>query len=264
MSIGFVMPAVDDAAAKSWAFAHNLQLNALVRASAEHGFTVTVLPASRPDFLATAQLDALYLADARTGAELLRAAASRGLPVIARDLYVDVDRALSIRTGYDAALRAAVDHLSATGAERIALLVDEGNHPRDEIARSGYGAWSTVHGADPLVIELDAAHRTLPRRVRDAVDAGADAILAFCEDGPEIYLQLEAMPLVIPRDVQLLALCSTDCALNERLGVTHACVHPELAADAVFPSLSALVPSPGGAPRVVDLPWELVRGSTTR
>ncbi|WP_454167173.1 LacI family DNA-binding transcriptional regulator [Microbacterium lacticum] len=264
MSIGFVMPAVGDAAAKSWAFAHNLQLNALVRASAEHGFTVTVLPASRPDLLATAQLDALYLADARTGAELLRAAASRGLPVIARDLYVDVDRALSIRTGYDAALRAAVDHLSATGAERIALLVDEGNHPRDEIARSGYVAWSTVHGADPLVIELDAAHRTLPRRVRDAVDAGADAILAFCEDGPEIYLQLEAMPLVIPRDVQLLALCSTDCALNERLGVTHACVHPELAADAVFPSLSALVPSPGGAPRVVDLPWELVRGSTTR
>ena len=219
MSIGFVMPAVGDAAAKSWAFAHNLQLNALVRASAEHGFTVTVLPASRPDLLATAQLDALYLADARTGAELLRAAASRGLPVIARDLYVDVDRALSIRTGYDAALRAALDHLSATGAERIALLVDEGNHPRDEIARSGYVAWSTVHGADPLVI---------------------------------------------PRDVQLLALCSTDCALNERLGVTHACVHPELAADAVFPSLSALVPSPGGAPRVVDLPWELVRGSTTR
>ncbi|GEB95649.1 LacI family DNA-binding transcriptional regulator [Microbacterium lacticum] len=264
MSIGFVMPAVDDATAKSWAFAHNLQLNALVRASAEHGFTVTVLPASRPDLLATPQLDALYLADARTGAELLRAAASRGLPVIARDLYVDVDRALSIRTGYDAALRAALDHLSATGAERIALLVDEGDHPRDEIARSGYLAWSTVHGADPLVIELDAAHRTLPRRVRDAVDAGADAILAFCEDGPEIYLQLEAMPLVIPRDVQLLALCSTDCALNERLGVTHVCVHPELAADAVFPSLGALVPSPGGAPRVVDLPWELVRGSTTR
>ena len=265
MSIGFVMPDdADDDTAKSWAFAHNLQLNALVRASAEHGFTVTVLPASRPDLLATAQLDALYLADARTGAELLRAAASRGLPVIARDLYVDVDRALSIRTGYDAALRAALDHLSATGAERIALLVDEGNHPRDEIARSGYVAWSTVHGADPLVIELDAAHRTLPRRVRDAVDAGADAILAFCEDGPEIYLQLEAMPLVIPRDVQLLALCSTDCALNERLGVTHACVHPELAADAVFPSLGALVPSPGGAPRVVDLPWELVRGSTTR
>ena len=64
--------------------------------------------------------------------------------------------------------------------------------------------------------------------------------------------------------MQLLALCSTDCALNERLGVTHVCVHPELAADAVFPSLGALVPSPGGAPRVVDLPWELVRGSTTR
>ena len=40
---------------------------------------------------------------------------------------------------------------------------------------------------------------------------------------------------------QLVALCATDCALNDRLGVTHVCVHPELAADAVFPSLGALV-----------------------
>ena len=265
MSIGFVMPDdADDDTAKSWAFAHNRQLNSLVRASAAHGFTVTVLPASRRDLLATAQLDALYLADARTGAELLRAAASRGLPVIARDLYVDVDRALSIRTGYDAALHAGLDHLAGAGARRVALLVDEGDHPRDEIARTGYLAWTTVHGVDPLVVEVDPAHRTLARRVRDALDAGAEAILAFCEDGPEIYLQLEAMPLVIPRDVQLLALCSTDCALNERLGVTHLCVHPELAADAVFPSLGALVPAPPGAPVVVDLPWELVRGSTTR
>ncbi|WP_448237237.1 LacI family DNA-binding transcriptional regulator [Microbacterium paulum] len=265
MSIGFVMPAdLDDEAAKSWAFAHNLQLNALVRASAEHGFTVTVLPASRPDLLATAQLDALYLADARTGNDLLRAAAARGLPVIARDLYVDVDRALSIRTGYDAALRASLEHLAASGAQRVALLVDEGDHPRDEIARAGYSAWSTVHAVEPLVFEVDAAHRTLARRVRDALDAGADAILAFCEDGPEVYLQLEAMPLVIPRDVQLVALCATDCALNDRLGVTHVCVHPELAADAVFPSLGALVPGPGGDPLVIDLPWELVRGSTTR
>ena len=134
----------------------------------------------------------------------------------------------------------------------------------DEIARAGYSAWSTVHAVEPLVFEVDAAHRTLARRVRDALDAGADAILAFCEDGPEVYLQLEAMPLVIPRDVQLVALCATDCALNDRLGVTHVCVHPELAADAVFPSLGALVPGPGGDPLVIDLPWELVRGSTTR
>lgn len=264
MSIGFVMEDADDDAAKRWAFDHNRQLTALVRASAEHGFTVTVLPASRPDLLEATQLDGLFLADARTGAEILRAASARGLPVIARDLYVDVDRSLSIRTGYDAALRASLDHLADAGAERIALLVDEGDHPRDEIARTGFRAWSTVRGREPLIAEVDAAHRSLARRVREVLDAGADAILAFCEDGPEIYLLLEAMPFVIPRDVQLIALCATDCALNDRLDVTHVCVHPERAADAVFGSLGALAQPRSGEPLVVDLPWELVRGSTTR
>lgn len=265
MSIGFVMPdAGDDDAARRWAFAHNRQLNALVRASAAHGFTVTVLPASRPDLLGTAQLDVLYVADAMTGPDVLRAAVARGLPVIARDLYVDADRSLSIRTGYDAAVRAALDHLDGAGARRIALLVDEGDHPRDEIARTGFHAWSTVRGRDPLIVDVDPGHRALPRRVSEALDAGADAILAFCEDGPEIYLQLEAMTLVIPRDIQLVALCATECALNERLGVTHVCVHPDLAADAVFHSLDALTQSQPDGPIIVDLPWELVRGSTTR
>lgn len=269
MSIGFVMPDTDDDdGAKRWAFDHNRQLGALVRASAEHGFTVTVLPASRPDLLEATQLDVLYVSDARSGLDVVRAAATRGIPVVARDLYVDVDRSLSVRTGYDAVLRASLEHLAFSGAERIALLVDEGDHPRDEIARTGYHSWSTVRGRDPLVLEVDLAHRALPRRVREALDAGADAILAFCEDGPEIYLQLEASPLVIPRDVQLLALCVTDCALNERLGVTHVCVHPELAAEAAFRSLGALTQSPSatlaGDPLVADLPWELVRGSSTR
>ncbi len=265
MSIGFVMDdAADDDAAKRWAFDHTRQLNGLVRASAEHGFTVTVLPASRPDLLEGAQLDGLYLADARAGADVLRAATARGLPVIARDLHVDIGHSLSICTGYGAALRASLDHLANTGAERIALLVDEGDHPRDEIARRDFRAWSTARGLEPLIAEVDAAHRTLARRVREVVDAGADALLAFCEDGPEIYLLLEAMPLVIPRDVQLVALCATDCALNDRLDVTHVCVHPERAAEAVFGSFGALGRPRSGDPLVVDLPWELVRGSTTR
>lgn len=264
MSIGFVMPDTDDAAARRWAFAHNRQLAALVRASAEHGFTVTMLPASRPDLLPVSQLDALFVADADAGDEVLRAAVAGALPVIARDLYVDAERSLSIRTGYDAVARASLEQFAATGAERIALLVDEGDHPRDEIARTAYRAWCTVRGIPPLIVDVDPAHRTLPRRVSEALDLGADALLAFCEDGPDIYLQLEEMPLVIPRDVQLIALCETDCALNERLGVTHACVHPDLAADAVFGSLAALTGARTDGPIVVDLPWELVRGSTTR
>ncbi|MEZ5213951.1 MAG: hypothetical protein R2692_03865 [Microbacterium sp.] len=69
------------------------------------------------------------------------------------------------------------------------------------------------------------------------------------------------MPLVIPRDVQLLALARIRLRAKRTPG--YGSVHPELAADAVFLAQRS-ARSPGGAPRVVDLPWELVRGSTTR
>lgn len=263
MSIGFVMSdEVDDDVARRWALQRTRQLNALVRASAEHGFTVTVIPESRPDLVGGAHLDVLYVPDGHSNHEVLRAAVARGIPIVADDLYIDTANGVSIRTGYDAAVRAGLELLAGAGAERIAFLVDDGSHPRDEIGATAYRAWSTVRGRTPLVVTVDAGRRTLARTVRDLVDDGADAIFAFCEDGPEIYLQLETRDLVIPRDVQLVALCSTECALNERLGVTHVCVHPELVAEAMFGALPRL--ESGEGPVVVDLPWELVRGSTTR
>ncbi len=266
MSVGFLMPEdPDDAVAKRWAVHRTRQLNALVRAAAAHGFTVTVLPESRPDLLAGAQIDVLYLPDALAGQDVLRAAVAGGIPVVADDLYIDADRGISIRTGYAAAVHAGLALLERTGAGRIGFLVDEGAHPRDRIGRTAYETWSTVRGREVLVAELDPARRQLARRVRDLLDAGADAIFAYGEDGPDVYLQLETLPLVIPRDLQLITLCATDCALNDRLGVTHLCVHPERAPEAMFAALPRLTGSPAGdGPVVVDLPWELVRGSTTR
>ena len=187
-----------------------------------------------------------------------------------------------MRTGYDAAVRAGLAHLEATGAERIGLLVDESEVPRDQIGESAYLAWSAVRGRTPLVARVDPGRRRLAREVRDLLDRGADAILAFCEEGPEIYLQLEATGRVIPRDLQLIALCTGesgtgDCAVNERLGVTRVCVHPELAAETMFSALgfsAPVYPAPdfsptstapdNDGPQVVDLPWELIGGSTTR
>ncbi len=263
MSIGFVMSDdSDDENARRWALQHTRQLNALVRASAAHDFTVTVLPQSRPDLVGGAHVDLLYVPDGQGSHEMLRAAVARGIAIVADDLYVDTARGISIRTGYDSAVRAGLELLAEGGAERVAFLVDEGSHPRDEIGRTAFQSWTTVRGKTPLVATVDAGRRTLARTVREVLDGGADAIFAFCEEGPEIYLQLESRDLVIPRDVQLVALCTTECALNDRLGVTHVCVHPELAGEAMFTALPRLDGADG--PVVVDLPWELVRGSTTR
>lgn len=270
MSVGFVMGDTTDGDARR-ALQRTRQLNALVRASAAHGFTVTVLPDARPDLLPGAQVDLLYFPDPADDRAVLREAAARGIPVVANDLYIAGAPGLSIRTGYDAAVRAGLAHLESAGAERIGFLVDESEVPRDQIGESAYLAWSAVRGRTPLVARVDPGRRRLAREVRDLLERGADAVFAFCEEGPEIYLQLEATAAVIPRDLQLVALCTSepgtrDCALNERLGVTHVCVHPERAADAMFAAIESLTGTlvPRDVPQVIDLPWELVRGSTTR
>jgi Transcriptional regulators len=261
MSVGFVM---GDSTSEDGrrALQRTRQLNALVQSSAAHGFTVTVLPDSRPDLLPAAQIDVLYFPDPADDRALLREAAARGIPVVASDLYIADTPGLSIRTGYNAAVRSALAHLEATGAQRIGLLVDESEVPRDQLGESAYLAWTTVRGRTPIVARVDAGRRSLARRVHELLDRGADAVFAFCEEGPEIYLQLEATSLVVPRDVQLVALCTTDCEANARLGITRVCVHPELAAEVMFDSLSTL--GIGDGPGVVDLPWELHGGSTTR
>jgi len=261
MTVGFVM--VDDPESdRRGELQRARKLISLVRASAAHGFTVTVLSDSNPDLISGTTLDALYVPDARGNQPLLHAAIARGIPIVADDQFVDGSRGLSIRTGYDAAVRAGLDELERSGAQRIVFLTEEGRAPRDEIGRAAYEIWSSVRGREPLIETVDASRRTLPRLLTDAVAAGADAIFAGAEDGPDVYLQLEEMRLVIPRDVQLVALCTTDCAVNRRLGVTHVCIRPDLAAEALFETLPAALLDDG--PRVVDLPWELIPGSTTR
>lgn len=258
MSIGFVMAATSLQDGRR-ALQRARQLDALVRAGAVRGFTVTVLPDTRPDLLAGAHIDALYFPDPADDRALLREALTLGLPVVANDLTVPGVR-ITIRTGYAAAVRTGLAHLAETGAERIGFLVDESEVPRDQLGESAYLAWSAVNGRTPLVARVDAGRRRLMSAVHTLIDAGADAIFAYCEEGPEIYLHLEEIGAFMPRDLQLMALCTNDCDMNARLSVTHVCLHPEQAPDVLFAALDA----GGTVPQMVELPVDLVRGATTR
>ena len=268
MSIGFVM-ATNSLHDGRRALQRARQLDALVRAGSVRGFTVTVLPDSRPDLLAGAQLDGLYFPDPSDDRAILREAQAHGIPVAPVDLTVALG-GVTIRTGDAAAVRAGLAHLAAAeaGAQRIGFLVDESEVPRDQLGESAYLAWSAVNGRTPVVSRVDAGRRRLITAVHALLDAGVDAIFAYCEEGPEIYLHLEEIGVVLPRDLQLLALCTIDCALNDRLGVSHVCLHPERAPDEMFrafdrgPVMDHVRDGVLTAP--VELPWELVRGSTTR
>lgn len=257
MSIGFVM-AANSLQDGRRALQRARQLDALVQAGAERGFTVTVLPDSRPDLLAGAQIDALYFPDPADDRTILRDAVAAGIPVAANDLTVP-GGVLTIRTGYAAAVRAGLAHLAEAGAQRIGFLVDESEVPRDQLGESAYLAWSAVNGRTPLVARVDAGRRRLVPALHELLDTDVDAVFAYCEEGPEIYLHLEQIDTVMPRDLQLLVLCTIDCEMNARLGITHLCLHPEKAPEVMFAALDA-----GEAPRAIELPYELVRGSTTR
>ena len=257
MSIGFVM-AANSLQDGRRALQRARQLDALVQAGAERGFTVTVLPDSRPDLLAGAQIDALYFPDPADDRTILRDAVAVGIPVAANDLTVP-GGVLTIRTGYAAAVRAGLAHLAEAGAQRIGFLVDESEVPRDQLGESAYLAWSAVNGRTPLVARLDAGRRRLVPALHELLDTDVDAVFAYCEEGPEIYLHLEQIDTVMPRDLQLLVLCTIDCEMNARLGITHLCLHPEKAPEGMFAALDA-----GDPPRAIELPYELVRGSTTR
>lgn len=257
MSIGFVM-AANSLQDGRRALQRARQLDALVEAGAQRGFTVTVLPDSRPDLLVGAQIDALYFPDPADDRRILRDAVAAGIPVAANDLTLP-EGVLTIRTGYAAAVRAGLGLLADSGAERIGFLVDESEVPRDQLGESAYLAWSAVNGCTPVVSRVDAGRRRLIPALHALLDAGVDAVFAYCEEGPSIYLHLEEIGTVLPRDVQLLALCTNDCALNERLGITHLCLHPERAPEVMFAALEG-----GQTPGAIELPFEIVRGSTTR
>lgn len=255
MSIGFVV-AENSLQDGRRALQRARQLDALVHAGAERGFTVTVLPASRADLLPGAQIDALYFPDPADDRTILREAVAAGIPVAALDLTVPTG--LTIRTGYADAVRRGAGHLADAGARRIGFLVDESEVPRDQIGESAYLAWSALNGRTPLVARVDAGRRRLISAVHTLLDAGADAIYAYCEDGAEIYLHLEEIGLVLPRDVQLLTLCTTACDVVDRLRITRVLLEPGRAPAVLFDALDA------AEPRTIALPIELRRGSTTR
>ncbi|WP_036317451.1 LacI family DNA-binding transcriptional regulator, partial [Microbacterium sp. B24] len=199
MSIGFVM-AANSLQDGRRALQRARQLDALVEAGATRGFTVTVLPDSRPDLLTGAQIDALYFPDPADDRTILRDAVAAGIPVAANDLTVP-GGVLTIRTGYAAAVRAGLAHLAETGAQRIGFLVDESEVPRDQLGESAYLAWSAVNGRTPLVARVDAGRRRLVPALHELLEADADAVFAYCEEGPEIYLHLEQIDVVMPRDL---------------------------------------------------------------
>ncbi|GAA1697744.1 hypothetical protein GCM10009808_13990 [Microbacterium sediminicola] len=265
MSIGYVStgpgPGADEG---HTARATMRQLNSLVDVAAEHGYTVTVIPADRPDLLGAARVDAVYAPTAEANAPALSEAAARGIPIITTDVRVPAAAGTWIRTGYAAATTAALDHLRDSGCERVGFLTEAGGLAHGRIGEQAYLEWCLTHRQDPAIVRVRRGRPELTGPVRELMQAGADGVFSFYQEGPELFLGLSRTDLVLPRDLQVVALCVYDCDLNDRLGVTHVCVHPDAGPRLLLPALAAALAGGPALPTPLVLPWELVPGATTR
>lgn len=265
LSIGYVAsPPLDPVREAAQAQYAMRQLTALVDAAAAHHFTVTVIPYARPELLRSARVDAVYSPDAREDDALLAIAAAERIPVITNDLPLPAGAGLWIRTGYEDAATAALDLLAASGATTIGLLTGRPGLPRLEIGETVYAQWCSDRGQAPVMARVDAASLELAGSIRELLLHGVDGLFSFAQEGPRLFLELAALDIVLPRDLQLVALCLHDCALNRRLNVTHVCVHPEQAPALLLPELIAALETAKTPTSPVVLPWELNGGSTTR
>lgn len=265
MSIGFVTTTgLSVETEKRWANFFSLQLNSLVSAAAEHGYTVTVIPDSRADLVAIARVDALYFPENYQDATILAEAIKRGLVVVTNDTPLDYERSINVQCGYEQATEIALDALHAGGATRIGLLTEEPGVAADELGELTYRAWCGEHGMEPVVEYIDYGRTNFAARLEELLERGVDAIYSYAEEGPAIKAALSASGRSVPGEVQLVALCLDDCAENEQAGVSRVCVHPELAPAQVINALVALAETDGVDEREATLPVDCATGTTTR
>lgn len=255
MVIGFVANTESDLQTeKRWAHYYGKQLQALVTAAGRMGYIITVIPDNRPDLLALAQVDALYLADVRPEALVVHEAKKQDIPLVSYEDQIDGTRSVTVFAGYEHATREALDALLAGGAARIGLLTEVDGYASDEVGEAVYSQWCAERGHEPRIARGDYNRGNLEGAVRSLIDSGADAFFSYYEEGPAIHRYLNRLDSGADAHVDFVALCLEDCDENSRLGVSHICVRPEQAPDFALDHLLAMVGNTSAQSTTVELP----------
>ncbi|MGW1776077.1 LacI family DNA-binding transcriptional regulator [Streptomyces sp. NPDC002104] len=244
-------------------------LIAATSAAHSHGYALTTLPADRgaEPLWHTLAVDGMLLLDSPADDPVLRALRARGLPVVfdgppadprPDDVWVDND--------HTATTHEVLDHLTASGARRIALHAGYGREFYTGAVTSAYEHWCAERGRTPLVIPF--APDDEPGHAFDPAFAGPDrpdAVYCVYDPGGRQVLAAAARhgiripggaagtePDGGPGDGGLLLVCASEdpaYAENEP-SVTTVTFDPERIAETAVSSLVKLIesghaPSPG-------------------
>lgn len=263
MAIAYVTGTTEAAPSRRLAATSTHQLNALVRAAAARGFNVTVLPENTPELLASSRVEAVYAPEGRTGSPLVTAAISAGLPVMSTDTTLSGDHHLAIDLGLPAITEHVLERFWKSGSHSPALLLGEPSSAA-EAAIASYLAWCDEHGVAARLSAPCTDYQHIINESGALVRAGADAVLSLAENGPVVFIGLSSDETVLPRDVQLVAICVDECEANQRLDISHVCIHPDQAPELALGALTEALRAGEGLPSVITVPWELHERSTTR
>ncbi|MEV7560172.1 LacI family DNA-binding transcriptional regulator [Streptomyces sp. NPDC089795] len=235
-------------------------LTAATSAAHAHGYALTTLPADRgaEPLWHTLSVDGMLLLDSPAGDPVLRALRARGLPVVfdgrppdpwPEDVWVDNDHTTTTRE--------VLDHLTASGARRIALHCGYGREFYTGAVTSAYEHWCAERGLAPLLVPFDpddaAGHAfdsafsgpDRPDAVYCVYDPGGRQVLAAAARHGLRIPGVPGAPGGSGRDRGLLLVCaSEDPAYAEtEPAVTTVTLDPERIAASAVPVLVNLIES---------------------
>lgn len=239
----------------------------------DHGLALTLIPArAMGAAMPPLHVDGVVVSDPVVGDPMLARFAELGLPVVTceRDLTPGVEHAGRVESDHDRATRGLLDHLAASGADRIAVLAPGGETSFGHDVRQAYESWCRSAGREPVVHHVPFATR--PEDVRRAVERALqaadppDAIVSVPDGGAASALQeVLREGRRVPEDLLVASYVDSSTLRGLTIPITAVDIAPrEMGRRAA--SLLARVLSGEVPPGTVDvLPTELVvRASTSR
>ncbi|MFE7111634.1 LacI family DNA-binding transcriptional regulator [Streptomyces sp. NPDC057575] len=246
-------------------------VNAATWTAMDRDYSLVLVPPSldgRP--FESLPLDGTIVIDPLTDDPLLTRLSAMGVPVVTtgrdlsrKDAFPWVDNELST------CAQAALDHLAATGAQRVGLLTGSTGQSYDEDAARAYRDWCARTGrpvlldhAEPGTDSTAAARRLLTRPDRpDALYVVMEkfgfATLAVCRE----------LGLSVPEDVQIVVGADGEFARSSRPPLTALDLAPESIGRQAAELLMDVIgnpPEPGAAPEHRLVPAKLLERESTR
>ncbi|MEU7580425.1 LacI family DNA-binding transcriptional regulator [Streptomyces sp. NPDC041068] len=228
-------------------------VTAATSAAHARGYALITLPADRAadDSWHSLAVDGMLIMDSPRGDPMVRALRARGIPLVfdgvpgdprPGDHWVDND--------HEATTREVLDHLTASGARRIALQSGNGDEHYARAVTAAYERWCAEHAATPVAVTFDVTDAQ--GHAFDALLRGEDRVdavyAAYDPGGRQLLAAAARHGLRVPDDLRVVCASEDPGYAETTPPVTTVTLAPEHMAHAAVAVLVSLIENDGTAP----------------